>query len=158
METTALIIAIILFIIGLIGTILPFLPGAVLIYAGMLIYGFMTGFATLDAYFFVLQGLVLVVLFAIDYLASAVGTRRYGGSKQAAWGAVIGGILGIFVLGPLGIILGPFIGAVGAELIRGISMNEALRIGVGTLIGIVGGTVLKLGIEVCMIIYFFVRI
>ena len=158
METTALIIAIILFIAGLIGTILPLLPGPILIYAGMLLYGFMTGFATLDAYFFLLQGLVLAVIFSIDYLASAVGTRRFGGSKQAAWGAIIGTILGVVLLGPLGIVLGPFIGAVGAELVRGISVNESLRIGFGTLIGILGGTVLKLGIEVMMIIYFFIRI
>lgn len=85
MATTALILTIILFIAGLLGTILPILPGAILIYGGMVLYGFMTKFATLNANFFLLQALALVVIFSIDFLASAAGTRRFNGSKQAAW-------------------------------------------------------------------------
>ena len=119
MMTTALILSIILFIAGLVGTILPILPGAILIYGGMLLYGFMTNFATLDAKFFLLQALVLVLIFSVDFLASAVGTRRSNGSKQAAGGAIIGTLLGLIFFGPLGIVIGPFLGAVGAELLRG---------------------------------------
>lgn len=158
METTALILSIILFIAGLLGTILPILPGAVLIYGGMLLYGFMTKFASLDVNFFLLQALVLVLIFSIDFLASAAGTRRSNGSKQAAWGAVIGTIFGIISFGPLGIVIGPFLGAVIAELVRGIELNQAIRVGFGTLIGILGGTVLKLCAEILMIVYFFMRI
>ncbi|EHQ87607.1 DUF456 domain-containing protein [Desulfosporosinus youngiae] len=158
METTALILSIILFIAGLLGTILPILPGAVLIYGGMLLYGFMTKFASLDVNFFLLQALVLILIFSIDFLASAAGTRRSNGSKQAAWGAVIGTIFGIISFGPLGIVIGPFLGAVIAELVRGIELNQAIRVGFGTLIGILGGTVLKLCAEILMIVYFFMRI
>ncbi len=158
MQTTALILAIIFFIAGLLGTILPILPGAILIYAGMLIYGFMTGFTALDATFFLLQALVLVLIFAVDFLASAVGTRHFDGSKQAAWGALIGTILGLIFFGPLGIAIGPFLGAVIAELLRGIQLEKAIYVGFGTLIGFLGGTVLKLGAEVLMIIYFFISI
>ncbi len=158
METTALILAIILFIAGLLGTILPILPGAILIYGGMLLYGFMTKFLTLDANFFLLQGLVLVFVFSVDFLASAVGTRRFNGSKQAAWGAIIGTILGLIFLGPLGIVIGPFLGAVVAELLRGIRLSQAIRVGFGTLVGILGGTVLKLCAEILMIVYFFMQI
>lgn len=68
-----------------------------LIFAGMLVYGFFTQFATLDAIFFV-----------IDYLATVIGTRRYGGAKATAWGAVIGALAGVVLFGPFGIILGPF--------------------------------------------------
>ncbi len=157
MATLALVLAIILFIAGLAGTILPFLPGAILIYAGMLLYGFMTKFATLDASFFLLQALVLVLIFSVDYLASAAGTKRFGGSKQAAWGAIIGTILGIF-FGPLGIVIGPFIGAVGAEFLNRKDFNQALRVGVGTIVGILGGTIVKIGAELLMIVYFFMRI
>ncbi len=158
MNTTALVLAIILFIAGLVGTILPILPGGILIYAGMLLYGFMTQFTTLDLNFFLIQGVVLAFLFFVDYFASALGTRHFGGSKQAAWGAITGTILGVIFLGPLGIVLGPFIGAVGAELIRGAAVKKAFSVGVGTLIGILGGTVIKIGTEVAMIIYFFIRI
>ncbi|ADY56304.1 protein of unknown function DUF456 [Syntrophobotulus glycolicus DSM 8271] len=158
MATTALIITIILFIAGLIGTILPVLPGAVLIYGGMVFYGFMTGFSTLNAYFYVLQGVVFILIFFIDYFASAVGTKRFGGSKQAAWGSVIGSIIGIITMGPLGLVIGPFAGAVIAELIRGTELKQTLRAGFGTLVGLLGGTVLKLFAEIIMIIYFFMRI
>ena len=158
MEVTALFLAIILFIAGLLGTILPVLPGAILIYCGMLLYGFITKFATLDANFFLLQALVLVLVFSVDFLASAAGTRRFNGSKQAAWGSIIGTIFGLIFFGPLGIVIGPFLGAVVAELLRGTQINQAIRVGFGTLIGILGGTVLKLGAEILMIVYFFMRI
>lgn len=77
METTALILSIILFIFGLLGTILPILPGAILIYGGMLLYGVMTGFETLDANFFLLQASILVLIFFIDFIASSVGTTLW---------------------------------------------------------------------------------
>lgn len=158
MATWALIIAIVLFIIGLVGTVLPMLPGPILIYAGMLLYGLMTDFITLDFKFYLIQGLVFALIFFVDYLATALGTRRYGGSKQAGWGAALGMLVGIF-FAPIGIILGPFLGAVGAELLfRRTELKKAFRIGVGTLIGLLGGIVVKLGVEIIMIIYFFIKI
>lgn len=157
MSTFALILAIILFIVGLIGTILPLLPGAALIFGGMLIYGFMTKFATLDASFFLLQALALVLIFLVDYFASAVGTKRYGGSKQATWGAIIGAVVGVF-FGPIGIVIGPFLGAVGAEYLNRKDISKALRVGFGTIVGILGGTVVKIGAEILMIVYFFMKI
>lgn len=153
-----MILTIILFIIGLLGTILPVLPGAILIYGGMLLYGLMTKFAALDVYFFFLQAIVLIIIFLVDFVASAVSTRHFGGSKPAAWGSVIGTIIGIFILGPLGIIIGPFLGATAAELLRGTDANQSIRVGFGSLVGILGGTVFKLGAEILMIIYFFMRI
>ncbi|AFM00402.1 hypothetical protein Desde_2016 [Desulfitobacterium dehalogenans ATCC 51507] len=157
MTTVALIIAILLFILGLLGTVLPILPGAILIYGGMLIYGLMTGFATLDFSFYFIQGLVFAFIFLVDYLATAAGTRRFGGSKQAGWGAAAGMIVGLF-FGPLGILVGPFLGAVGAELLRKTEFNQAIRVGFGTLVGLLGGTIIKLGVEILMIIYFFIKI
>ncbi len=158
LENTALVLAIILFGVGLLGSILPILPGPIIIFAGMLLYGFMTDFATLDTYFFLLQALVVVLIFSIDYLASAAGTKRSGGSKQAAWGAAVGIIPGLLFFGPLGIVIGPFMGAVAVELLRGVEINQAFRIGFGTLIGVLGGTVLKVLIGIMMIVYFFMQI
>lgn len=158
MTGLAFFLAIILFIVGLAGTVLPVLPGVVLIYGGMLLYGFLTQFSTLDANFFLLQGLVVLLVFMVDFLATAAGTRRFGGSKKAAWGAVVGTVIGLLVFGPFGIILGPFLGAVLTELLLGKQMNLAVRSGFGTLIGIMGGTALKLAIEVFMIVAFFLSI
>lgn len=157
-STIALILAIIFFIAGLIGTILPILPGTVLIYIGMLLYGLITKFSSLDVYFFIIQGIALIVTLFIDNIASAVGTKRFGGSKQAAWGAIIGTILGVVIFGPLGIIVGPFLGAVAAEFLRGTEFKQTIRVGFGTLVGVIGGTVLKIVASIIMIVYFFMRI
>lgn len=158
MNIVGLIIAIILFIIGIIGTIAPVLPGPILVFLGMLVYGFMTQFQTLSLYFFVTQGLALLLTFIIDFVATAASTKHFGGSKQAQWGAIIGTILGVFISGPLGLLLGPFIGAAGAELIRGIELKDSIRSGIGSIVGAIGGTLLKIIIEIGMIIYFFIVI
>ncbi|NLO98205.1 MAG: DUF456 domain-containing protein, partial [Peptococcaceae bacterium] len=92
------------------------------------------------------------------YIASMLGTRRFGGSKKAGWGAVAGTIIGLIFLGPLGILIGPFLGAVLIELLQGKEIIKACRAGLGTLLGIFSGTVVKLVIEILMIVYFFLRI
>lgn len=158
MAGTALILAIILFVAGLVGTVLPGLPGALLIYAGMVLYGILTAFSTLDTNFFLLQGLAVVIVFAVDFLSTAAGSRRFGGSRYAIGGAMIGTILGLVIFGPFGIILGPFLGAITAELLSGKKPQQAIRAGFGTLLGFLGGTVLKLIILIMMIITFFFAI
>ncbi|MFW0861345.1 MAG: DUF456 domain-containing protein [Dethiobacter sp.] len=158
MTELALILAVILFVLGLAGIVLPVLPGIILIYIGMLLYGFMTQFATLDANFFLLQGLVVLLAFGLDFVATAVGTKRFGGSKNAVWGAVIGILIGLLLFGPFGIILGSFLGAIIAEILLGKNMNVAICSGFGTLIGIIGATALKILIGVLMIIAFFLSI
>ncbi len=158
MKTIALIVTIIMFIIGIIGTILPALPGVVLIFGGMLVYGFMTNFEGLSIWFFVIQLLAMAVIFVMDFIASAVSTKNYGGSKQATFGAAVGTIFGIIVLGPLGIIIGPFAGSVAAEILLGKEIKQAIRVGFGSIVGVVGGTIFKLVAEITMIIYFIMSI
>lgn len=147
-----------MFIIGIIGTILPALPGVVLIFGGMLVYGFMTNFEGLSIWFFVIQLLAMAVIFVMDFIASAVSTKNYGGSKQATFGAAVGTIFGIIVLGPLGIIIGPFAGSVAAEILLGKEIKQAIRVGFGSIVGVVGGTIFKLVAEITMIIYFIMSI
>ncbi len=153
-----LVLAVLLFLLGLAGTVLPLLPGVILIYAGMLLYGFLTDFTSLGVLFFVQQGIAVLFVFSLDYVAAAMGTRRLGGSKLAAWGAALGILPGILLLGPLGIIAGPFLGAVIAELLTGKQPDAAVRVGFGTLLGLAGGTILKLVTEVLMITWFFMNI
>lgn len=155
MTAVALALAIILFVLGIVGTVLPVLPGVVLIYAGMLLYGVLTRFHVLDATFYIMQGMAVLLVFFVDYLASAVGTKRYGGSRYALIGAAVGTLLGLLLLGPFGVIIGPFLGAVVGEIIFGRQLSQAVRSGFGTIIGMLGGTVLKLGLEAVMIFWFF---
>lgn len=155
MSVAGMIVAVVFFIAGIAGTFLPVLPGAPLIWLGMFIYGLFVHFNNLTWLFFIGQGMVVALVLLIDYVAGVWGVKRYGGSRTAVWGSVLGGITGIIALGPFGLIIGPFAGAVAGELYRNGNLRHAVRAGVGTLIGFLGGTVLKLVIEVLMIVWFF---
>ncbi|MCL6634767.1 MAG: DUF456 family protein [Peptococcaceae bacterium] len=158
MSAAGMVIAAVLFTVGVIGTVLPALPGAPLIWLGMLVYGFFVKFNNLPWTFFLGQGLAVALIFLVDYLAGVWGVRRYGGSKAAVWGSVLGGLLGVLLMGPFGLIFGPFGGAVAGELYQKSPLEKAFRAGMGTIIGYLGGTVLKLAIEAVMIIWFFLTV
>lgn len=158
MNILAMVIAVILFVLGIAGTILPMLPGIILVYAGMVVYGLLTGFESLKLDFFVLQGAATALLLGIDFIAASIGARKFQASKRAAVGAIAGAIAGLIFLGPLGILIGPFAGAVIIELIDGRNMQQAFQSGFGTIIGNIGGTLVKLMGGIAMIIYFFLRI
>ncbi|AGL01540.1 DUF456 domain-containing protein [Desulfoscipio gibsoniae] len=155
MQVLAMILAVLFFIVGLAGSVLPVIPGAILIWLGMLIYGILTQFETLGTVFFIGQAMAAALVYVTDYLAGAYGVKRYSGSKYAVYGCVIGTLLGIIILGPAGIIFGPFAGAVAGELLNQKPLNSALRIGVGTLVGLMGGVIIKLAIQIAMIVWFF---
>ncbi len=158
MITLGLALAIVLFLAGLVGTVLPVLPGAPLVLAGMVVYGLFTGFEHLPLYFFIGQGLLAAFTFVVDYLANAWGVTRFGGSKAAIWGGVLGLLFGAFVFPPLGLLVGPFAGAFLAELAASRRSFHAFRVGAGSLVGFLGGTAVKLGIEMVMIIWFFTAV
>lgn len=158
MGILGLIIAVLFFAAGLVGTILPALPGAPLIWLGMLVYGLIAGFEKLSAWFFIGQAMAVVLVFFIDYAANVWGVRRYGGSRPAIWGSLAGIVIGVLLLGPVGLVFGPFIGAVAGDLIAQKPLAAAVRSGVGTIIGMVGGLAFKLLVEAGMIIWFFVAI
>lgn len=155
MAVFALIVAILFFIAGLAGSVLPVLPGAILIWLGMLLYGILTKFAAISYIFLLGQALAVAMIYAIDYLAGILGVKKYGGSRAAVYGSIAGTIIGLIFLGPAGFIFGPFIGAVAGELIINKPLDKAIRSGWGTIIGLLGGAIVKLTIEIMMIIWFF---
>ncbi len=142
---------------GFVGVLLPVLPGTVMIFCGFLLYGFITGFDGLQLSFFVGQLALVGLSYLVDFLATALGVRMYGGSKAAAWGAVLGSLL-VFVIGPLGILVGPLVGAIGGELLMGEEIRQALHAGLGSFFGFVGGTLAKLLICAIMVAWFVVSI
>jgi uncharacterized protein len=156
-ETIALSAAGILFLAGLAGTILPLLPGPVLIWAGMLVYGLIAGFENLSFGFLAIQALLVLCLFGLDYLFSALGTRYFGGSRAALAGASVGLLAGIFFF-PVGLLIGPFLGAALAELIIRRKTAQAIRSGFGASIGFWVALPAKLGIEAIMIFWFLLRV
>lgn len=142
MDIALLVIAFILMLIGIIGCIVPGLPGTPIAYAGLWIAQ-ITERVDFSWQFLLVWGIVTVVISALDYIVPAWGTKRYGGTKWGVWGSTIGVFVGLFA-GPWGVILGPLVGAVIGELLGGKAAQEALRAGWGSFIGILFGTIIKL--------------
>lgn len=142
MDIALLVIAFILMLIGIIGCIVPGLPGTPIAYAGLWIAQ-ITERVDFSWQFLLIWGIVTVVISALDYIVPAWGTKRYGGTKWGVWGSTIGVFVGLFA-GPWGVILGPLVGAVIGELLGGKAAQEALRAGWGSFIGILFGTIIKL--------------
>ncbi len=153
----ALIAASLLFLIGLVGTLFPILPGAPVIWLGMLVYGFIAGFENLGLYFFLIQALLALTVMGIDYLFAAMGTHYFGGTKAALLGAAAGLLVGLFFF-PVGLLIGPFLGAVLADLIFRRHTGQALKSGIGASLGFWSALPIKLALETVMIIWFIVRI
>jgi len=138
--------------IGLVGCIVPALPGVPLAYTGLWLLH-MTHLAQFSWQFLLIWGIVTIVVQILDYIVPIWGTKRFGGSKAGMWGCTIGIFIGLLI-GPLGIIVGPFAGAVIGELITGKTTREALLSGVGSFIGFLAGTLVKLICCIVMIVYF----
>lgn len=154
-NTLYYLLAIVLVLIGIAGTILPALPGLPLVFAGMLLAAWAGDFQQVGVPMLVVLGLLTVFSLAVDFWATALGAKRVGASRLAIIGAMVGTLGGIF-FGPLGLLLGPFAGAIGGELIHRRSLQKrdlghAAKIGFGTWFGILFGTVLKLALAFTML-------
>ena len=142
MDIALIVIAFVLMLIGNIGCIVPGLPGTPIAYAGLWVAQASDKIA-FSWQFLLIWGIVTVVIFVLDYIVPAWGTKKYGGTKWGVWGSVIGVFAGLF-FGPLGVIVGPLVGAIVGELIGGKEFAQALRAGWGSFIGILFGTIIKL--------------
>ncbi|RHW41048.1 DUF456 family protein [Neobacillus notoginsengisoli] len=155
MDAFILGIVIILFFVAFVGIFFPVIPSVLFIFAGFLIYGFFVSFEPFNWFFWVVQGLFTILLFFADYAANLLGIKRYGGSSAAVWGSTIGLIAGPFVLPFAGILVGPFIGAIAAELlVHRKGFNESVKVGFGSVIGFISGAVVKTVIQAGMVAYF----
>ena len=137
-------------IAGLAGTVIPALPGVPLVFAGLFVSAWIGHFETIGWFMVGILALLAIVAWAVDFLAGALGAKYLGASSRAFWGATFGAIVGIF-FGLPGIILGPFIGAVLGELSGGSDLRQSGRSGVGAWLGMVVATAAKLGIAFLMI-------
>jgi len=156
-SVIALITAFFLFLIGLVGTLLPVMPGAPVIWLGMLIYGLITGFEAFGWFFLTIQAIIALIVVGVDYFFAAMGSKYFGGSKAALWGAAGGLLVGIFFF-PIGLLIGPFIGAALADLIARKNSSQAVKSGLGASIGFWAALPLKLTLEIIMISWFIFRI
>lgn len=142
-----------LMIVGIVGCVLPVIPGPPLSFIGLLLLHF-SKYAEFSFEFLLLFGSIAVIVTILDYIVPIWGTKKLGGSKTGMWGAAIGLVIGIFLFPPLGIIVGPFAGAVIGETITGKKAAEAFRAGLGSLLGLMMGVGLKLVASLIMTFYF----
>ncbi len=140
------------FLTGLAGSIIPGMPGPPLVFAGALFYGLVTGFAETGWAVLLVLGLLAALSQVLDYLASAYGARKFGGSGWGIWGSILGGLVGFIIFNIVGMIIGLFAGAVLMELWKGKKETvDALKVGGGSLLGFLGGTLMKVIFSLLMI-------
>lgn len=132
------------------GLLLPALPGAPLIFFGLVAAAWADDFAYVGWGWLLLLGALAALTYVVDFAATALGAQRYGASPRAVIGAVVGGLLGLFFF-PFGLVLGPFLGALLAELSQRKDLEAAQRAGFGAALGFLLGSVAKLAIAFTMI-------
>lgn len=147
-------LTIVLMLTGLVGTVVPLLPGTTIILAAAVVHHLALGEAQ-SVGWWTLGGLFLltVLSFIVDFVSGAIGAKKFGASRWGAIGGIVGAIVGIF-FGLPGIILGPLIGVLGGEILGGKGLLPAGRSTWGTLLGTTAGMVGKLGIAALMIGWF----
>lgn len=144
------ILAALIILIGLAGVVIPALPGIPVMFAGLLLAAWSTGFEPVGWGTLSVLGVLTVLSVVIDILSAAFGAKRQGASPRAFWGATLGAVVGLF-FGLAGIVIGPFVGAVAAELAAGHGAHQAGRSGYGVWIGLILGTAAKLAIAFLML-------
>ena len=152
------IIGALLAVIGLAGLLLPVLPGAPLLFLGLFCAAWAEDFRYVGLWTLLLLAVMAGLTYLVEFLSSILGARSFGGSRRAMAGAAIGGIVGLF-FGIPGILLGPFVGAVLAELSLQRTLDQASRAGFGTVVGMALGVAGKLAIGIAMVgIFLLVRL
>jgi uncharacterized protein len=144
------VLAILLVLIGIAGTVLPALPGLPLVFAGLLLSAWADQFARVSVGTTLILGAICAVAMVVDFLAGVFGPKLTGASPWAVGGAALGALVGIF-FGPIGLLLGPFFGAVGAELIYRENIAQATKAGLGAWLGLALGAAAKIAALVSML-------
>ncbi|WP_455037781.1 DUF456 domain-containing protein [Kingella denitrificans] len=142
--TALILLAILLILIGVSGTLLPALPGLPFLFAGTWLLAYSQDYSVIGSFSVLIVGLICAFGMAMDFMAGVLGAKYTGASKEALWGAAIGGVAGIFFSIP-GMIFGPLLGAALGEFLDKRNLLLAGKVGIGTLIGFILGTIAKIG-------------
>lgn len=155
MDIFLLIVGFIFMLVGIIGSVIPVLPGPTISWIGLLLL-YLTKTVEDDWMFLGITLVVALIVFALDYIIPVMGTKKFGGSKSGMIGTTVGLLVAIFfpIFGIFGIIIWPFIGALVGELINKADSNTALKAAFGSFLGFLTGTFLKFVIA-CFFLYFF---
>jgi uncharacterized protein len=147
------VIVAVLMLAGLVGAVVPLLPGTPLVFAGALVYAIATDFEPVGAGRLAVLAVLAVAGWALEHIAGALGARRAGGGRAAVVGALVGAVIGL-AFAPLGLLLGPIAGAIAGELLTGRDPAGSVRTGIGTALGVLGGVVAHFAFAVTMVALF----
>jgi uncharacterized protein YqgC (DUF456 family) len=153
MDIVLVVLGLLLCIAGILGCFLPILPGPPLNWIALLLLNFTTK-AQVGWKFLIIWAVVTILTIVLDSVIPVLGTKKLGGTNRGVWGSVIGLVVGLFIFPPFGIIIGPFVGAVLGELSSGQDFNKAFKAGLGSFLGFLAGTVIKLAVSGVMTFYF----
>ena len=140
-------------ILGILGSFLPVLPGVPLSWVGLLLL-YLAPSVPINYWVLGTAFILAAIIYALQLVIPAMGTKKYGGSKAGMWGATIGLVIGIFVPIPLGIIIGAFAGAFIGEIINKSDSKSALRAAYGSFIGLLASTFMEMVVAVGFLIFF----
>lgn len=152
MDWILISLAVLLNLVGLVGCIIPGLPGPPLNWLALLLLFFLSS-APITGDFLMIWLVITVIVTGLDYWIPAAGTKKMGGTRYGVWGSLIGLVVGLFFFPPIGLIVGPFLGALAGELYAGQNSHQAFRAAFGSFIGLMVGTVAKLIASGIMVFY-----
>lgn len=153
MDAILISLGFLLMVGGMIGSFLPILPGPFTSWLGLLVL-YLTEKLDMNWWLLTLTLIIAILVWVLDYLIPAMGAKKYGGTKSGMIGTTLGLIIGLIFLGPFGIIIGPFLGALFGELISNPKdVNRAIKAAFGSFIGFLTSTMIKFGIT---LIYLFI--
>jgi uncharacterized protein len=144
------VLSLILVGVGMAGVLVPGLPGAPLVFGGLLLAAWADGFQNVGVGTIVILAAVTILAFGVDFVSASLGAKRAGASREALIGAALGTLIGVF-FGFVGIVLGPFVGAVIGEFLARRNLEQAGRAGVATWVGFILGIGVKLVLAFTMV-------
>jgi hypothetical protein len=143
----------VLTVLGILGSFLPVLPGVPFSWLGLLLL-YLAPSVPINYWVLGISLILAIIIYAMQLIIPAMGTKRYGGSKAGMWGATIGLIIGIFLPIPLGIIIGAFVGAFVGEIINKSDSKSAARAAYGSFIGLLASTFMELVVAIGFLVFF----
>lgn len=149
-----IVLGIIFVLIGIIGCVIPGIAGPPFSFLALICLSIAKRWEPYSTRFLIIMGALTVVIQTLDYILPAVGAKKFGATKYAFWGAIIGLLMGILFFPPFGMIICAFLGAIVAEVLAGKKSYEALRAGWGVFVGVMIGMLLKLILSGIMTFYF----
>jgi uncharacterized protein len=150
LDASVYLLAIVLILFGLVGAVLPNLPGIPMIFGGIWLAAAADNYQHLSTTWLIILGVLAAFGIAVDFIAASLGAKRVGASSAAIWGASIGTVVGLF-FGIPGLILGPFLGALVGELFSSRSVLRSAHVGISTWLGLLFGALVKLVLSVIMV-------